>query len=160
MSTPPAAPADQAPAPGSIRCPRCAATLGPDQDWCLECGAPARTRLARTPNWRLPVAVVATVALLAGIALAVAFVALTNDSPVTAGTQPATTAGATAPPPSVTVPATNAAPTTAVQTAVQTPADGTPGAATATPGAAKSTPGAAATPGPTTSTPATGQPQP
>lgn len=150
MSTPPpAAPADQAPAPGSIRCPRCDATLGPDQDWCLECGAPARTRLARTPNWRLPVAVVATIALLAGIALAVAFVALTNDNPVAAGTQPATTAGATAPPPSVTIPATNAAPTTTTptQTPTPTPADGTPGVATSTAGAA-------------TSTPATGPPQP
>jgi hypothetical protein len=142
VSTPPAAPADQVPAPGSIRCPRCDAPIGPDQDWCLECGAPARTRLARTPNWRLPVAAVALIALIAGIALAGAFVALTNDSPVTAGTQPATTAGATAPPPSVAVAPTNAAPTTAAQTAAQTPADATPAA-----------PGA-------TSTPATGQTQP
>ena len=42
------------PEPGSIRCPRCSSPIGPEQDWCLECGAPARTRLAPTPNWRLP----------------------------------------------------------------------------------------------------------
>ena len=63
---PPGAP----PAPGTIACPRCATTIGPDQAWCLECGAPARTRLVPTPNWRAPVAVLAVVILLAGIALA------------------------------------------------------------------------------------------
>jgi hypothetical protein len=84
----------QPPPPGSIRCPRCDATLGPEQDWCLNCGAPARTRLAPRPNWKAPVVVVAVIAVLSGIALAVAFVSLTGDDdpPV------ATTATATAPP--------------------------------------------------------------
>ena len=50
---PPGAP----PAPGTVACPRCGASVGPEQDWCLECGAPARTRLVPTPNWRAPVAV-------------------------------------------------------------------------------------------------------
>jgi hypothetical protein len=89
---PPGAP----PAPGTIACPRCATTVGPDQAWCLACGAPARTRLVPTPNWRAPVALLALVAALAGIALAVAFVALTND------TEPAAPVNSQAPPPSAT----------------------------------------------------------
>ena len=55
------APPGATPAPGTIACPRCATLIGPDQDWCLDCGAPARTRLAPTPNWRVPVAVLAVV---------------------------------------------------------------------------------------------------
>ena len=67
------------PAPAALRCPRCGAVVGPEQDWCLECGAPARTRLAPTPNWRAPIALVAVVVLLAGLALAFAFASLTSD---------------------------------------------------------------------------------
>jgi hypothetical protein len=67
------------PAPVPLRCPRCGAYVGPEQDWCLECGAPARTRLAPTPNWRGPIALVAVVVLLAGLALALAFTSLTGD---------------------------------------------------------------------------------
>ena len=89
---PPGAP----PAPGTVACPRCGASIGPEQSWCLECGAPARTRLVPTPNWRAPVAVLALVVLLAGITLAVAFVALTND------TEPAAPVNSQAPPPSAT----------------------------------------------------------
>ena len=80
---PPGAP----PAPGTIACPRCATAIARDQDWCLACGAPARTRLVPTPNWRAPIALPAVIATLAGIALAVAFVALTNDTePAAPGT--------------------------------------------------------------------------
>jgi cytoskeletal protein RodZ len=99
---------------GTIRCPRCNAPVGPDQDWCLECGAAARTRLAQTPNWRLPIIVVAVVAILAGAGLAVAFVALTNDStsaPATTSAPAVATEPAAAPPPT-TPPATTAPPTT------------------------------------------------
>ncbi|HMJ35336.1 MAG TPA: hypothetical protein VK501_15605 [Baekduia sp.] len=67
------------PAPVPLRCPRCGANVAPEQDWCLECGAPARTRLAPTPNWRLPIAFLAVVTLVAGLALAVAFTSLTKD---------------------------------------------------------------------------------
>jgi hypothetical protein len=67
------------PAPVPLRCPRCGAYVAPEQDWCLECGAPARTRLAPTPNWRAPIAIVAIVVLLAGFALAFAFTSLTSD---------------------------------------------------------------------------------
>jgi hypothetical protein len=83
-------------AAGTISCPRCATPVGPDQDWCLSCGAPARTRLVPTPNWRVPVAVLAVVVALAGIALALAFVSLTND------TEPSAPVNSQAPPPSAT----------------------------------------------------------
>jgi hypothetical protein len=115
---PPGAP----PAPGTIACPRCATAVGPDQDWCLACGAPARTRLVPTPNWRAPVAVLATVILLAGVALAIAFVALTND------TEPAAPVDSQAPPPSAT---TTQPPASAQPTPTQpTPTASTPTGAT------------------------------
>jgi hypothetical protein len=119
-------------APGSIQCPRCASTVGPEQEWCLACGAPARTRLVPTPNWRAPVAVLTVVIVLAGIALALAFVSLTND------TEPAPPANSQAPPPSATsgqpqsTPAapTTAAPTTPAPTGTANPGGGTTGAPT------------------------------
>jgi hypothetical protein len=92
---------------GTMSCPRCAAPVAPDQDWCLACGAAARTRLAPTPNWRAPVIALAVVVLVAGLALAFAFVRLTeNDQPAPAAT--------TAPPAATTAaaPATTAAPPT------------------------------------------------
>ena len=30
----------------------CQAPLHPDQEWCLRCGAAARTRLAASPGWK------------------------------------------------------------------------------------------------------------
>jgi hypothetical protein len=106
---------------GAIRCPRCQRPVAPDQDWCLECGAAARTRLAPTPNWRLPIIVLALVAVLAGAGLAVAFVALTDDNskaPTTAtsetapavATEPTAAPTPTTPPTSATTPATTTAP--------------------------------------------------
>ena len=97
---------------GTIRCPRCNAPVGPDQDWCLECGAAARTRLAATPNWRVPIIVLTIVILLAGAGLAVAFVALTNDStkaPAATSAPAVATEPTAAPPP--TTPPTTATPT-------------------------------------------------
>jgi hypothetical protein len=92
------------PAPADLGCPRCATPIRTDQDWCLACGAPARTRLAPTPNWRLPVAVLATVAAIALVALAIAFVALTrNDN--AAVNQSTTTTPAAAPPATTAAPA-------------------------------------------------------
>ncbi len=72
-------PQNAGPQPVPLRCPRCGANVAPEQDWCLECGAPARTRLAPTPNWRAPIAAVAVIVLLAGLALAFAFTGLTSD---------------------------------------------------------------------------------
>jgi cytoskeletal protein RodZ len=132
---PPGAP----PAPGTVACPRCGKSVGPDQSWCLECGAPARTRLVPTPNWRAPVAVLAVVILLAGIALAVAFVALTNDN------EPAAPVNSQAPPPS----ATTAQPPAAAQPASTT----APAPTTAAPGTGT---GATSTGATTTGTTGTG----
>lgn len=123
-------PAPAVPPAGTIRCPRCDATVGPEQDWCLACGAPARTRLAPTPNWRAPVLLVALVIALSGIALAVAFVELTGGDEVTAAdtvsvatqtptgpTNPALPpAQATTPAPPPVTTATASAPATATDT--------------------------------------------
>jgi hypothetical protein len=116
--------------------------IGPDQDWCLACGAPARTRLVPTPNWRAPVAVLAIIVVLAGIALAVAFVALTND------TEPAAPVNSQAPPPSATstAPATPAQPAPAPTTAPTTAAPQGQGATTGTAGTATGEGGTASTP--------------
>ena len=80
-----------------MRCPRCSSALAPEQDWCLECGAPARTRLAPTPNWQLPTVAVGAMIALAGALLAFAFVKLTGDDPAPAGTPPAAVVQTTAP---------------------------------------------------------------
>ncbi|QEC49946.1 hypothetical protein FSW04_21845 [Baekduia soli] len=116
MSTGPQPAAGRAPA--TLRCPRCGAEVGPEQDWCLDCGAPARTRLAPTPNWRLPIAALAVVVLLAGLALAAAFTSLTSDdgrvdatTPLSAPVQPDETAAQsvpTAPPITATSPSGSA----------------------------------------------------
>ena len=119
MSAQPPAGPGQLPPPGSLRCPRCSATVGPDQDWCLECGAPARTRLAPTPNWQLPTVAIGAIVLLAGALLAFAFVELTDDDGVTAGTTP--TAVVETAPPAVVVPPAVVAPT-ATTTAPVAPA--------------------------------------
>ena len=90
---PPGAP----PAPGTIACPRCGAVVGPEQEWCLTCGTPARTRLVPTPNWRAPLLVLALIAVLAAIAIAIAFVELTNknESAPPANSQPPAPAATT-----------------------------------------------------------------
>lgn len=104
--------------PGTIGCPRCNAPVGPEQSWCLNCGAAARTRMAPTPNWRLPVAAVGVVVALAGVVLALAFVRVTgnNDTPsqtiTTTAPAAATAAPATTAPPAAgsTTPTTATAP--------------------------------------------------
>lgn len=68
-----AAPAANAP------CPLCGSPLQARQDWCLRCGAAARTRLAATPRWRAPLLVLGTVIVLALAALTVALVVLAGQ---------------------------------------------------------------------------------
>jgi hypothetical protein len=65
--------------PHATACPRCGRPLSPEQDWCLECGAAARTRLVPTPNWRTPVALLAALLVVVVLALAAVFLALTRD---------------------------------------------------------------------------------
>jgi hypothetical protein len=135
--------------PAPLRCPRCGAQVAPQQDWCLECGAPARTRLAPTPNWRLPIAIIAAIVVAAGIALALAFVALTgDDGPVATTTAPAP-AQPTATSPTQTVPTPPAATTTTPAATPTNPAATTPAATTP----AGTTPTTPATTGATPTTP-------
>ena len=91
-----------------MRCPRCSATVGPDQDWCLDCGAPARTRLAPTPNWQLPTVALGALVLIAGALFAFAFVKLTDDgdAPASAAPTAITTVAPVVPPPVVAPPLT------------------------------------------------------
>jgi hypothetical protein len=116
---------------GAEACPLCGTPLSPEQDWCLHCGAAARTRLAATPNWRGPIITIAVIAVLALGVLAAALVKLAGGS----GSATASTVSVTA-----AVTTTPVAPTTTV-----------PGATTATPGA--STTATATAPAASTSTP-------
>jgi hypothetical protein len=50
--------------------------LRPEQNWCLRCGAAARTRLAAQPKWKALVAVLLLVVVLSLAVLAAALVKL------------------------------------------------------------------------------------
>jgi len=52
------------------------APLHPEQEWCLHCGAAARTRLAASPNWKAVLAALAVVVALSLVVLAAALVKL------------------------------------------------------------------------------------
>jgi len=87
-------------------CPLCGAYLDPGQEWCMRCGAAARTRLAASPNLRAAITVLAILVALSLGVIAAAVVTLAGDSrpaatvtrtvtrPVAATTTPATTAQA------------------------------------------------------------------
>jgi hypothetical protein len=106
--------------------------LRPEQDWCLRCGAAARTRLAAAPNWKAPVAVFAAVIAICLGVLAAALVKLAGGSgtPVTltrtvtnvavappAAAAPAPAPATTAPTPGQTAGAAGARPTTSTPAA-------------------------------------------
>jgi hypothetical protein len=118
-------------ASASDACPLCGAPLDPEQDWCLNCGAAARTRLAATPNWRAPAVTVAVIAVLALGVLAAALVKLAGGS-----------GSSTSPPVTTTVTTPAAAPTTATTPATPGATSTAPGATPAGPAAATTTPGA------------------
>ena len=59
-------------------CPLCGAPLDPRQEWCLSCGAAARTRLAAPTNWKAPIVAIAVIAALALGVLAAALVKLSG----------------------------------------------------------------------------------
>jgi hypothetical protein len=63
-------------APPQEACPLCRTPLRAEQDWCLRCGAAARTRLAAPPKWKGLVATLVAVAVLSLVVLAVALVKL------------------------------------------------------------------------------------
>jgi hypothetical protein len=123
-ASPPATGSSGATAPVRVddSCPLCGAPLHPDQDWCLRCGAAARTRLATTPKWRPPLVAAAVVIVLSLGVLAAALVKLAGDS-----------SPATAPTTTVTRQASVTSPGTA--TAPPAPSATTPAAITLAPGA-------------------------
>ena len=83
------------PPPATERaCPRCGASLAPDQEWCLSCGTAVRTRIAPTPRWRVPVVLVGTLLALIAAALILALVELSGD-PQPVAKAPSTTPTAT-----------------------------------------------------------------
>ena len=63
-----------------LRCPHCGAQLAPDQDWCLECGAAATTRILRPPSWKLAAAIVLGVVAVVVVAVVIVVNALSGDS--------------------------------------------------------------------------------
>jgi hypothetical protein len=114
-----------APPPASETCPLCGALLGLEQEWCLRCGAAARTRLAASPSWKAPVFVLAVLAALALGVLAAALVTLAGGSDRST-TVPVTTTITTAPtqttaPTTTTVPGTSVLPRTTTSGTVTTP---------------------------------------
>ncbi len=108
---------------GTVPCPRCGEVLSVGQDWCLNCGDPARTVIAPTPRWRWPVAALAVLAALALGVLTAAFVGLSSDDPPPAITRTQTVTTPAAAP----VPAP--APTGTTGTSGNTGASGKTGAA-------------------------------
>jgi predicted amidophosphoribosyltransferase len=57
-------------------CPLCGSPLKREQDWCMRCGAAARTRLAAQPKWKALVIGLAVVVVLALGVLTAALVTL------------------------------------------------------------------------------------
>jgi RNA polymerase subunit RPABC4/transcription elongation factor Spt4 len=107
------------PEPATERaCPRCGAPLAPDQEWCLSCGTAVGTRIASTPAWRGPVAIVAVLLGLLVAALLLALVELAGDPQPVAKAPRATPAPATTP----AAPASPATPAPAPATPPGTPA--------------------------------------
>ena len=150
---PPAPETTVAPEPPPLRppitCAACGARIEGDQAWCTECGLAARTRIAATPNWRLPLILAGALGLGALVALVVAFVVLTGDNAPLPQTTPATT------PPADTVPTTSI-PVTTPTTAAPAPAATTPTVPTTTVAPTPTVPaGTPTTSAPPTTTPAT-----
>jgi hypothetical protein len=57
-----------------MSCRRCGAALADDQEWCLECGT-AHAVMRRPPDWRIPLAVVSAVVVVAVFGFLIALAA-------------------------------------------------------------------------------------
>jgi len=62
-----------------LRCRSCGAAVPDEQEWCLECGYGARTRIVPPPRHRRVTASLTAVAVIAFAVLAAAFAGLTAD---------------------------------------------------------------------------------
>src|SRR3954454_1652511 len=127
------------PEPEVLTCPNCGAPADAGQLMCLECGNRLALDYQRPPSWRLPAAIVGIVLLLAGIGVAIALAAVTNDARKTTAAAPATQPAAAPPPsaPADTPPTTSQA-TPAPTTSPTTPAPATDTATTPAPAPAPS----------------------
>ncbi len=88
---------DTAPVEASAaRCHRCGEPMAADQEWCLECGE-GHTLVHSPPDWRIGVAIVATVIVLALAGFAIALINLSDnaDSSASASVARATPPAAT-----------------------------------------------------------------
>ncbi len=119
-SAPPPAPSRALP---TEACPLCGTPLHAEQEWCLRCGAAARTRLAASPNWRAPLLAALVAAVLSLGVLAAALVKLAGGSGSAAPAS--TTTVTTASPAGAAVQTT----TTATVPSTSTPTATTPGSA-------------------------------
>jgi hypothetical protein len=66
--------------PAPLSCPACGSPVASNQSWCLQCGAAARTRIAKLPRWRAATIAVAIAVVLAVGGLIYAFVKLSSGS--------------------------------------------------------------------------------
>jgi hypothetical protein len=111
--------AAQAATPEPHACPNCGAPADAGQLMCLECGSRLALDYQRAPTWRLPAAIVGVVVLLAGIGVAIALAAVTNDANKTtaaAPTQPAPQSPPADTPPTASQPTPSPQPTTTAAT--------------------------------------------
>jgi cell division septation protein DedD len=131
-------------------CPNCGAPADRGQLMCLECGNRLALGYRRPPGWRLLAAIVGAVLLIAGLGLAVALTASTNDASKTTAAAPPPPAQST-PQPAPSAPA-DTAPTASTPTPAPTPSNTTttPAPAGGTPSATPT--GTAPTPAPPPST--------
>jgi hypothetical protein len=98
--------------PAPLSCPACGSPVAPDQSWCLECGAAARTRIAKLPRWRAATIAVAIAVALAIGGLIYAFVKLSSGTGTVTTTPTITqTVPAAAAPTPTAPPAATATPT-------------------------------------------------
>jgi len=120
------APDPEAVDPGhaAIRCAQCGEPLEDDQEWCLECGA-ARTLVHQPPDWRIAGGIIASIALLALVALAIVLINLSGDANSAATAALTDTVTVTAPAPSK-APAPAAVARTTKSATATTPATSTP----------------------------------
>jgi hypothetical protein len=109
----------QAPATETLTCPNCGAPADHGQLMCLECGSRLALGYKRPPSWRLPAAVVAVVLLIAGIGVAIALAAVTDNATKTTAAAPTTPAAPNAP---ADAPPTGSQPTPAPAPSTTTPA--------------------------------------
>ena len=88
QSPPPDAPIP--PGPPERHCPRCGSTLGPEQEWCLPCGAAADTEIVEARGWRVPLYLGGALAALAILGVVLAILALSSNKDQVAPPNPKT----------------------------------------------------------------------